>query len=328
MDCGKPVISIIVPVYKAESYIDNCLNSIIKQIWNNLEIIVVNDGSPDRSGEICNKYAEIDHRIKVIHKENGGAASARNVGLDMISGEYVGFVDADDNIEPYMYQRLYELIVRYNGQIACCGISYTSLSNKKNYYFNRNLNELLVLNSEEALEQYLTYKTISSGVVDKLFHKSIFKNLRFHEGITHEDAMIIPRCFYNAQRIIYTSEPMYHCILSLESVSRRPFSISRFDRIFVWKSNIDFIEKNYPKLMKKAKVLLVCAYLDVIYEAKRNRKCEKERIVAQLELNKFLKINTKLPYKSRTKIRVMFYKVNPRLYDLIYSIIYKLNIKR
>ena len=102
------LISIVIPVYKAEQYLDQCISSVVNQSYRNLEIILVDDGSPDQCGKLCDEWAEKDKRIRVIHKENGGLSDARNAGLDIASGEYIGFVDSDDFVHPEMYQRLYE----------------------------------------------------------------------------------------------------------------------------------------------------------------------------------------------------------------------------
>lgn len=143
MQITKPKISIIVPVYKAEPYLRKCIDSILNQTFKDFELILVDDGSPDRCGEICDEYALKDSRIKIIHKENSGRSSARNVGLDIAQGEYIGFVDSDDWIEPDMYEVLYSkakiesadiIALNYN---CCIGEkkylwSYTKLEKMKN----------------------------------------------------------------------------------------------------------------------------------------------------------------------------------------------------
>ena len=117
----SPCVSVIVPVYKVAAYLPRCVDSILAQTWRNLEIILVDDGSPDECGSICDVYAEKDPRIRVIHKENGGLSSARNAGLDTASGEYIGFVDSDDWIEPEMYARMLALMEKYDAKMVCAG---------------------------------------------------------------------------------------------------------------------------------------------------------------------------------------------------------------
>ena len=119
----QPLISIIVPVYKVEPYLRRCVDSILNQTYRNLEVILVDDGSPDNCGSICDAYAKQDSRVKVIHKENGGLSSARNAGLDVMSGAYVGFVDSDDWIEPHMYESLLKLMEKFDAQMALGGVA-------------------------------------------------------------------------------------------------------------------------------------------------------------------------------------------------------------
>ena len=125
------LISIIVPVYKVEQYLEKCVNSISAQTYSNLEIILVDDGSPDKCGDICDSLAKKDNRIKVIHKPNGGLSSARNAGIDIASGQYIGFVDSDDSIEPYMYEKLLELIKHDSTKLAVCAVNYVYEDGKK-----------------------------------------------------------------------------------------------------------------------------------------------------------------------------------------------------
>ena len=119
---NKPLISVIVPVYKVEKYLERCVKSICAQTYQNLEIVLVDDGSPDQCGEMCDMFAKQDSRIRVVHKENGGLSDARNAGLDVMTGDYVGFVDSDDWIEPDMYQVLYERLIKEKAEISCCGM--------------------------------------------------------------------------------------------------------------------------------------------------------------------------------------------------------------
>ena len=174
---NDPLISVIVPVYKAEPYLDKCVNSIRNQTYKNLEIILVNDGSPDRCGEMCDAYAKADSRIRVFHKENGGQSSARNLGLDHMTGEYVGFVDSDDWIEPDMYQRLYDRMVETESQISVCGLQ-RDLDNGQVAYFNPSYpqnRDQLVFSTIEALRELTYTQKITNSPCDKLFQSSILK---------------------------------------------------------------------------------------------------------------------------------------------------------
>lgn len=128
---STPLVSIIIPIYNVENYLEQCIISVVHQTYKNLEIILVNDGSPDNSGKICDNFALMDKRIKVIHKMNGGLSSARNAGIDIAKGEYLGFVDSDDTIEPFMYEKLMTAIKRDGTDLAVCAINYVFENGKK-----------------------------------------------------------------------------------------------------------------------------------------------------------------------------------------------------
>lgn len=143
-------ISIVVPIYNVEKYLDQCVKSIINQTYKNLEIILVNDGSIDNSGKICDKYKRQDNRVIVIHKENGGSSDARNVGIQIATGKYIGFVDSDDYIEKDMYEFLYNNMINENADISCCN-RFLLWSNKKQIYGEKKY--YAVMNSKEAIKK-------------------------------------------------------------------------------------------------------------------------------------------------------------------------------
>ncbi len=178
------LISVIVPVYKVENYIHECVDSIIAQTYTNLEIILVDDGSPDNCSKICDEYAEKDSRVKVIHQENGGLSAARNAGLDIATGDYIGYVDSDDYIELNMYEELYEAIKEYNSDLSICGVKKFELENRLEVYGNKSLTK------NEFLKELLS-ENVKSYVCNKLYKKSLFDNIRFPEGELFEDLKIM-----------------------------------------------------------------------------------------------------------------------------------------
>lgn len=204
MQKDLPLISIIVPVYQVEEYISQCIESILKQTYTNLEIILVDDGSEDRSGEICDKYAEDEQRIRVIHKLNGGLSDARNAGLAVAAGEYIGFVDSDDWIEPGMYETLYS-VLEHKGDIAVC-----------NYYYDDVGKERVVMCGKEGM--FDTYSALEKLIADetpnyawnKLYHKDIFEGILFPQGKKFEDVAIMYLLFERADTICFLDKPLYH----------------------------------------------------------------------------------------------------------------------
>ena len=213
-----PLITIIVPVYNVEHYIQDCLESIIAQTYYNLEIILVDDGSTDKSGEVCDTYEKTDCRIKVFHKVNGGLSSARNFGLDNASGEYIAFVDSDDIISKYFIIKLYNLIKSEHAEIASCAIK--SFEDGSGIYksFMKSIDG--VLSNVEYVSQILSHQ-LSNAVCNKLYSINAIGSFRFYEGIINEDfRFIIPLMEY-VKKIAFTSAPLYYYRMRRGSITRK-----------------------------------------------------------------------------------------------------------
>lgn len=185
----SPLISVIVPVYKTENYLDECILSLLNQTYDNLEIILVDDGSPDRCPEICDSWAEKNSRIRVIHKQNGGSSSARNMGIENAHGDYIGFVDSDDFFDTRMYEKLYKGISR-PGNIGISGIKYWRYENGSSAIYNMiwdTKKDILIKAKDYGL--LALKKKICHAAPNKLFKKCIFEHLRFREGALNEDVL-------------------------------------------------------------------------------------------------------------------------------------------
>lgn len=199
-------ISIIVPVYNAAPYLSTCIESILNQTYKDIELILINDGSKDNSGEICDDYALKDNRIKVVHKKNGGVSSARNAGLALATGEYIGWVDADDYIERDMFEFLYQLVITYDADIAECG--YASVDGKK----------VTVANFGKGIEygdgRFITQKYLDAdifyGIVTKLYKRSLFERVRFPEGRIWEDIWLVTYFCLEPTRYVRNPEVKYY----------------------------------------------------------------------------------------------------------------------
>ena len=155
---NRPLISVIVPVYNMQDYLETCMNSILGQTYENLEIILVNDGSKDSSPQMCDAFAEKDSRIKVIHKENGGLSSARNAGLDVATGDYIGFVDSDDSIRPNFFELLYDNLVKTDADVSVCRLTNCTEQAGDRTMANQTEKDLLTFTSEEAVINMLIGK--------------------------------------------------------------------------------------------------------------------------------------------------------------------------
>lgn len=209
MNENMPLISIIVPVYNVEKYLERCVGSIISQTYENQEIILVNDGSPDKSGEICDTFAQIDSRIEVYHKENGGLSDARNFGVEHSSGEYIAFIDSDDYIAPNYIEYLLSLIKKYNADISACYMTETygyTADYRTNDEFQ---NEQLLTGKEACLKLFGNLYSVLVTAWGKLYRSDIVKKYIFPVGKIHEDEATTCKYYYEATRVAVGNRCLY-----------------------------------------------------------------------------------------------------------------------
>lgn len=211
---SDPLISIIVPVYNVELYLEKCIKSILSQSYQKIELILVDDGSVDKSGMLCDRYAAEDGRIIVIHKENGGLSSARNAGLDRAKGDFVGFVDSDDYVTEDFCETLLQAIIKENADMAVCNY----LRVDENYNIIRENNDYLpitdaCINADQYMERYCgQFGWFYVIACNKLYKKELFTELRYPEGKQHEDAFVIHRLVYLCDRIACVQKPLYYYV--------------------------------------------------------------------------------------------------------------------
>lgn len=239
------LVTIIVPIYNVEDYLEDCITSLIRQTYSNIEIILVDDGSTDRCPQICDEYLKKDRRIKVIHKKNGGLSDARNIGLESAKGRYVSFVDSDDWIELTMIQHLYETCIDFNAQIACCGRYITDGNSVVTSKFK---GDRRAFSSKRAIEEAMLGSSIDVAAWDKLYHVDVFKDIRYPVGENNEDIATFYKIFNNAEIIAHCGTCEYY-------YRNRPGSITKLnyrkrDRQIIFK-NLDnletFINEKYPE---------------------------------------------------------------------------------
>ncbi|MBR3071813.1 glycosyltransferase family 2 protein [Fibrobacter sp.] len=305
MQKPNSLISIIIPIYKVEPYLRRCLNSIVNQTYTNLEIILVDDGSPDSCPQICDEYAVKDNRIIVIHKRNGGLSDARNAGLNICKGEYISFVDSDDWVDEKYIEILLELAIKENADIAIGeNIQTNDICNKPN-----NISKIQIYSSKEALyhlfsQDHIAF-TISCG---KLYRKELFSNLHFPIGKYHEDEYTTYILFYHSKKIVYTNCILYYYFRHSNSItgSRHPWDVLEvFEQRYLF-----FKDKNEKDLLPLLIVplcwQLLCAYWfesnKTPIKAKKHlsdfQKYTQEESFSQVPLfhKFFLKIFSKFPF--------------------------------
>lgn len=258
------VISVIVPVYKVEPYLDRCVQSIVDQTYKNLEIILVDDGSPDNCPAMCDAWAEKDGRVKVIHKENGGLSDARNVGMAAATGEYIAFVDSDDWIEAQMYQCLYEAMITTDSEIASCGARRVWTNGKP-------AQELLSENRNGILEQEAAMKALitSNGMVqtvwNKLYRRNLANAVLFPAGLIHEDEFWSWQVVARARRVVTLKESYYNYLQRDNSIMGAGFTVKGLLVVKAKTERQNYIEKVMPKLtdIGRADLGYTCMHLGV-----------------------------------------------------------------
>lgn len=241
----KPAISIIVPVYNIESYIMKCLDSIISQTFRNFEVILVNDGSTDNSGDICDLYVKKDKRIRFINKKNGGLSSARNAGIQIAQGEYLGFVDGDDWIDKDMFSQLYRLCNETNSDISICKFDREingKLIEKNEIEFTKEMDNI------EAMRELFKGVLYRFSACNKLFKKTLFENIEFPEGRIHEDLSTTYKLFASANKVIFTNYRGYIYVKRENSILTSRYNEKRLDAFIGWDEMLTFMKKRYPEL--------------------------------------------------------------------------------
>lgn len=221
------LISVIVPCYKVEKYLPCCIESVLNQTYDNLEILLVDDGSPDRCGAICDEYAAKDKRIKVIHKENGGVSEARNAALDIAKGEYIACVDGDDSIYEDYIETMYNLITTHNCQMALANFVFDyegtcSREEKEGY-------DIIQMTPAEAVDDLFYQKHFDDYPWCKLYKRALFNGIRYPSGIIFEDTYITYQLMLKCDSIIYTDKQVYKYLIRNNSYEGAPFSKLKMD---------------------------------------------------------------------------------------------------
>lgn len=271
MNKNDDLISVIVPVYNIEKYVERCIDSIINQTYSNLEIIIVDDGSTDMSGTIVDNIQRKDSRIKVIHKENGGLSSARNTGLDNSSGKYIGFIDGDDMISTDTYMTLYNEMVSTDSDIATCGMKEYQISGDMNTRFCH-FPDNMILENEKILEAYIKEPyIIGTSCCTKLFKKEIVKGELFEIGNQAEDIEYVFRILLKAKRVICIPQPYYEYVHRENSLTTDE-SISEhiFDEVKVVNHIYETVATLYKRLEKYANEYRIKSMLMVYQKVKKN----------------------------------------------------------
>ena len=313
------LISVIVPVYNVEQYLDRCIGSIVNQTYTNLEIILVDDGSPDNCPTMCDNWAEKDCRIKVIHKQNGGLSDARNAGLAVASGEYIAFVDSDDWIHKEYIIILYNAICNNNADISACSINIT------NHYIEDQLvteSNCSLFDNYSVMKSLVNGKEFASNVWNKLYSSALLNNERFVVGKYHEDEFFSYKIISKVTSAVYVNTPLYFYYQRPGSIMNS-FSIKRLDIFDAYTERIKFLDTNYPDLAiidKKSFYIALVNHCCLALKFKN-----KDAVNTIILYSKFIKMRVK--DFSLFNIKTIFYiicsKINIKLFCRILNLIHR-----
>ena len=301
------------PIYNVEQYLAKCLTSIKEQTFSNFEAILVDDGSPDNCGKICDAFAAYDTRFHVIHQKNGGLSNARNNGLAIAQGEYIGFVDSDDYIATDMYEKLYKEARRTGVDIVVCDhfrvahdkpVPHTSFEKNK------------ALTPQETI-QLLADDGLTSYIWSKLYKKELFEEVKFIEGYNFEDLAILHELVHRAKKIAYLHECLYYYFINPKGLVANLTAKNEYDHFIAWHRRMIFLQEHYPGVVRLtynsfinrgARAYWLCAY------RKKKQLSQEVRKLLKAEAAKLLN-SSDVRTKNKVRLLEVLLKINMyRLY--------------
>lgn len=271
-DISMDKISIIVPVYKVEKYLRRCVNSILLQTYDNFEVILVDDGSPDTCGEICDEFAMQDNRVVVLHRKNGGLSVARNTALDWVfansTSQYITFIDSDDWVHPQYLELMLDAIKKYNVGISVCDFQRTDeLYSQKNKLIEDY--DSVKLDAESLLIDYVWNFNYAWG---KLYNRKYFYNVRYPEGKNFEDIFTTYKVLFSAKMNVFVNQPLYFYFKNEEGITRSPWTPKELVVFEAMKKQMDFYQKNsYIRALEKEQYLYVNHFAYQICRIRENK---------------------------------------------------------
>ena len=311
-------ISVIVPVYNVEQYLERCVDSIINQTYKNLEIILVNDGSTDNSGQLCDELAKKDDRIRVIHKKNGGLSDARNKGEESSTGDYIIFIDSDDYIHIDMINSLYIQIKSVGADVSVCGVMNVYSNSETPQCSNTQL--VFSCDREGFLKEYLVGEKIPGGIWNKLIKKSISENIKFPFGLIYEDAYYQYELLKHCEKYVVNTLPYYYYFHRENSITTRPYSSKDLVYVEIYRRYYELVKEQYPTLEEEAFFRVAYAYffiLDKMLLQDDYKKIEEyNEIVGFLKKNAF-KISRNRIFRIGRRIAALTLLINIKLYRIL-----------
>lgn len=311
----EKLISIIIPVYNTAKYLERCLDSVLNQTYKNLEIILVDDGSTDESSEMCDSFAVIDSRIKVIHQKHSGVGQARNSGIKIATGDYIAFVDSDDYIEKNMYQKMLEISERESADICVCQWQYQNIDGRKVIDINKINSDIFGKKNSVEFARFLYSGSYENGVVvslcNKLYKKELFNKISFSFNYA-EDECINDKINSNNYSIYVTNESLYIYCQNTSSLTHKEFDEENIKFLNIINNRIELFKEDY--IIRSNTYVLYCNLCIEYYY-----KCKDNGIQFDKKYIKYLLTNYKCAIKEskctvKFILRVLCFIISPKLY--------------
>lgn len=299
------LISVIVPVYKVEDCLDKCVQSIVDQTYSNLEIILVDDGSPDRCGAMCETWSEKDSRISVLHKENGGLSDARNAGMKVATGSLISFIDSDDWIEPDFLETLLDTMKNQNAQIAECAVKLVDEYGK--VLRIRETAKVSCVDKIDGLCRLVLEDGVYQTVWNKLYRREVLEGILFEKGKCHEDDFWTYQVFDRMERLAIVERPMYHYLQRRGSIMGAGYSLKRLDGLEARYLRMEYLSK-YDELRDLTRQQLMLDCMWHLQSVMRYLKNQENRKAVNIIITTTKKLPKVSPKKStlNTKYRIWY----------------------
>lgn len=305
-------ISVIVPVYKVEKYLDTCIQSVLNQTYKNFELLLIDDGSPDKCGEICEKYANSDDRVKVYHKKNGGLSDARNYGIDRATGEYLTFIDSDDKVTAWYLEILLKYALKYDADV----VQAKATRVEENLSSSAKVNNVIEYTGRNILKHFLLFQNVGVEAWCKLYKRKCFYDIRFPVGKLHEDNQTTYKIYANSERFILVDNYVYYYRPNANGITGDSFDPRRFSLLEVPKQikkylgdradeYNDYLE--YYKIRINIYLYTECIYRNAVNQNYSHIKLIQKNIKSTNIHNHYL--------EQKYKIIIILMKINPKLYE-------------
>ena len=323
---GSTLLSVIIPVYNTSTFLVKCLNSVINQTFKDLQIILIDDGSTDESGKICDDYSQKDARIQVVHQENQGLSKARNIGLALAKGEYITFIDSDDYIELDTYSVVDEAIKKYQYPDVIFFREKSVDSKGKTVYIQGETPSGEIIKADYAFAEKRIIGELVNGVCDKVFKAEIIHGISFEIGKMYgEDFRFNLEMLKRVNTVVYIDQIKYSYVMNSDSITHRAFNENSFDQVYFKDSVVEIVKKEYPKYLKVSEKRAFLARLRIcrpIYYENLERQYYEQLYI----YNQYMKLHYNLVKQEMTfkeKIEYILYMYFKPLYRLFLIVVYK-----